>query len=113
MNKFNLSKDKRKLLRFSQILDKEVIIPDSVEIIVDDAFEYNSSFKSVICNSSLKTIKAKAFAETKVESIVFPASLESIEEKAFFGCTKLREVIFEGGDVTIAKNAFVGCKKRS
>ena len=65
--------------------------------------------------SSVSTIGKGAFAGTKFNSVVIPANVTKIEEKAFFECVNLVNLEFKGtnvadGALEIQANAFGGCK---
>ncbi|MDE5885346.1 MAG: leucine-rich repeat protein [Oscillospiraceae bacterium] len=66
---------------------KEIILPDSVTVIDDSAFQY------------CKTL----------ETIHFPASLYSIGDNAFESCQALQKLQLPEGLVTIGSYAFRGC----
>ena len=78
-------------------------IPASVETIEAAAFSGCSSLKTVIFEkgSNLKTIGKAAFygffGKCPITSIEIPASVETIEQEAFKGCSKLATVTFEKG----------------
>ena len=78
-------------------------IPASVETIEAAAFSGCSSLKTVTFEkgSNLKTIGEAAFygffGRCPITSIEIPASVETIEQEAFKGCSKLATVTFEKG----------------
>ena len=78
-------------------------IPASVETIEAAAFSGCSSLKTVIFEkgSNLKTIGNAAFygffGKCPITSIEIPASVETIEQEAFKGCSRLATVTFEKG----------------
>ena len=78
-------------------------IPASVETIEAAAFSGCSSLKTVIFEkgSNLKTIGKAAFygffGKCPITSIEIPASVETIEQEAFKGCSRLATVTFEKG----------------
>lgn len=63
---------------------------------IDSEFFKNYPIKSVVFaeGSNITEIGDSAFANTDLESIVLPSSLESIDQKAFSGCTSLTIVDF-------------------
>lgn len=82
----------------------ELIIPDNVELIDDNAFynvynKTNKTPKKLILGNSLKTIGNSAFYNFgylgAINEIVIPASVETIESSAFVLCP-VNTVIFEG-----------------
>lgn len=72
---------------------ENIIIPRSVKLIGDNAFEYCESLKYVcFLGSALETIGECAFSHSALESFVAPSSLLEIKESAFFGCKALKHV---------------------
>ena len=55
------------------------------------------------------TISQSAFSRTKIEEIIIPKNVETIEERAFHNCEKLRSVTIENGVKRIGKYAFLFC----
>jgi Listeria-Bacteroides repeat domain (List_Bact_rpt). len=104
----------------------------TLEEIREDAFAYAKSLKTVTSIDAVKTIGARAFLESSLESInlpadnpdfkilntsVFnfcqnltsieiPASVESIGVNAFNGCFNLSNVVLNEGLVTLGRQAF-------
>ncbi len=78
------------------------------------------SLKNVILPESLKKIRGtNAYTEAKggffnctsLESIEIPASVTSIEGKAFHGCSALKNVTIRGETTMIYDSAFSGCSQ--
>ena len=100
---------------------KTVVIPANVTTIGGSAFENCSSLATVTFEkgSQLKTIAGGyygAFSDCKtLKAIEIPASVETIEASAFYGCSSLTTVTFEKGSQlkTIGgghySGAFYGC----
>mgnify|MGYP001637795306 CR=1 FL=1 len=103
---------------FYQSKLKAIVIPASVETIEKSAFRGCSKLATVTFEkgSQLKTIGGGfysssyygAFSGCPITSIEIPASVETIEEAAFKGCSKLATVTFEKGSQlkTIGGHAF-------
>ena len=68
--------------------DKNVTIPDSVEVIGRGAFEDN----------------------TNIELVVIPNSVKRIDPYAFWGCDNLDTVVLGNGLTEVGDYAFTGCK---
>ncbi len=66
---------------------KEIVIPDTVEIIEYAAF--------ILCS--------------KLEKVHLPKELQSIEEYAFFDCRSINEISIPDNTLTIDKSAFAQC----
>lgn len=59
------------------------MIPDSVEVIDNQAFNSCSSLKYITFGSNLERIGRFAFQKTAIESIDIPANVEVIDNFAF------------------------------
>ncbi|MBO5778912.1 MAG: leucine-rich repeat domain-containing protein, partial [Clostridia bacterium] len=75
---------------------KEVILPNSIQIIDRSAFENCTSLKKVTLNEGLTTIRLEAFGNTGLTEIVIPKSVKSLWHSAFEGATALQKIYFEG-----------------
>ena len=72
---------------------KEIILPDTVESIGDEAFLNCSALQKVVLSSALKTINYNAFSGCSVlENIELPNGLQEIGKWAFQNCKKLKEL---------------------
>lgn len=68
---------------------KNLYIPDGIEAIGDNAFEY-SEIESIRLPNTLKTIGSHAFANCKLKgALEIPESVTSINSGAFYGCYDL------------------------
>ena len=119
---------------------KNTVIPESVEIIGENAFYGISTLGSIAIPANVTSIEKKAFSGcsslttvtfagsqlgtisvsafsscSALSSITIPASVTSIEKSAFSGCSSLTEVIFaEVSQLgTIGEQAFNNCKALS
>jgi hypothetical protein len=82
---------------------KSVSIPNGVIIIGERAFSGNNAgddcqLANVVFGkkSKLTTIGHEAFTGTELTSIIFPNSLTSIGEEAFWACSNLSSIAFDG-----------------
>ena len=114
--------------------EKQIVIPNGIEVIGPGAFSAHKELKGVEFPESLKTIGNSAFincsslAEVKfseglrtiglgafygcnsLNSIEFPASLQYIGSRAFGNCTALKDTIcLPETMVQVYKDAFEGC----
>lgn len=72
--------------------------------------KYNGDDKEVIIPQNVKSIGFGAFMEhSEIEKIVFPNSLEVIDEYAFYACTSLKEIIIPDNVSRIGRLAFGDC----
>lgn len=89
---------------------KEFKIPESVEIIFENAFSGCSNLHSLHFPSSVKTIVEYAFTHcTALEEILFTDGLEIIGEGAFRGCSSLKTVSFPKTLKSLGVSTFWGC----
>lgn len=91
-----------------------VVIPDTVEIIVDYAFAYCTNLVSVDFGENVAYIGESAFEEcTALKKIILPSKLETIGAGAFYKCSSATEIfvpktVKEWGFDT-AKGTFGNC----
>ena len=79
---------------------------DQLETIGDEAFGV-CDLVWIGFGESLKTIGREAFAYNhKLKKVELPATLETIDEAAFFACTGLKTVVFNGEPPEVGQAAF-------
>ncbi|MBO5715809.1 MAG: leucine-rich repeat domain-containing protein [Clostridia bacterium] len=61
----------------------------------------------------VKVIKADAFKDEGISSIIIPDGVATIESGAFMGCTWLKSITLPDSVTTIGDNAFKGCTRLS
>lgn len=69
--------------------DKLLILPADTRTIRAEAFYHADDLETVVLPEGLKTIGARAFAQSSLSAVNFPASLTSIAADAFDGCPEL------------------------
>ena len=90
--------------------DKDVVIPNGVTSIGDNAFRYCEKLTSVEIPEGVISIGARAFQLcSKLKSVVIPQSVRSIGVEAFKLCSKLTNVEIPEGVTYIGEGAFYGC----
>ena len=91
---------------------KSVIIPDSVTYIGYGAFQNCSNLASIEIPDSVTSTGWYAFAQcNSLTDITIPGSIEYISFSAFYGCSNLSNVTILEGTTSIVAHAFMGCKK--
>jgi hypothetical protein len=91
-----------------------VFIPNSVEIIWDQAFVNCSNLTGdLIIPNSVKTIGNDAFANCRNlnGNLVIPDSVETIGDRAFQSCSGLTSIEIPDSVESIGNYAFIGCSK--
>ena len=87
-----------------------VIIPESVTIIYDGAFDECNSLKSLIIPNGVTTIGGYAFANCdSLTSVIIPDSVTLFGPSAFHSCDSLSSVVIGSGVKTIGAYAFEDC----
>lgn len=88
---------------------QSIIIPDSVHVIGDSAFENCYALKEVNLNN-VTEIGAYAFANCyRLSKIEIPSSVNSIGSHAFYKCTNAIGITINEGVETIGDQAFANC----
>ena len=89
---------------------EEVSMPDSVQIIHDDAFKWCENLHNILLSKNLKKIGNRAFEGCKkIEEICIPEGTKKVGVRAFYFCTGLKEAIFSKSIEIIGGSAFEGC----
>ena len=90
---------------------EEVVIPDNIYEIAENAFAHCPGVKRVILPRGLERIEHAAFIMCKgLTEIVIPRRVKCIEEYAFWGCESLERLTVCEGVRTIDNSAFCGCR---
>ena len=90
----------------------ELVIPESVNVIGNYAFEYCSGLKNVYLPNSLTEIGQMAFGGcNKLANINIPNSVVYIGNSAFSGCNELTSINIPNGLSSIEFGTFSGCSK--
>ena len=88
----------------------EVIIPNSVTSIGDQAFAGSAQLRSITLPLALKAISRGMLAETAIEGIAVPEQVDSIAADAFNSCMQLQSVFLPASLKSVGDNAFAYCE---
>ncbi|MDE7365301.1 MAG: leucine-rich repeat domain-containing protein [Ruminococcus sp.] len=100
------------LEKYRECGKKDVVIPNGVTVIADEAFMGCTHIRSVTVSDGVKEIGKKAFDEClALEKVLFPDSVEKIGESAFNWCENLKEINLPDNIESIGQKAFQWCRK--
>ena len=87
-------------------------LPKTVKRIELYAMQYCKSLQKCTLPENLSEINDKAFANTSLSEVTFPASLTSIKYKVFYECSNLKTLRFTSSSVpTFGQDVFEDCSK--
>ena len=87
-------------------------LPKTVKRIELYAMQYCKSLQKCTLPENLSEINDKAFANTNLSEVTFPASLTSIKSKVFYECSNLKTLRFTSSSVpTFGQDVFEDCSK--
>lgn len=95
---------------------EEVVMPDSVKMIGNEAFSCCKYLKKINLSKNLqKTMNQLGYNACfkkceKLKGIEIPAGIKEIPNMMFFGCRELSEVVFHDGLEVIGASAFASCR---
>ena len=91
--------------------DKDITVPENIEIIAGGAFEDCDFIKSVTLPNGVSKIGENAFGNcSKLESVSLPDTLTAIESFAFCICTALTSITIPESVRFIGGFVFAGCE---
>lgn len=91
----------------------ELIIPDMVENICDNAFAGCINIGNIRMPDNLRSIGSQAFFNTAINIASIPSGVSSIGSMAFYGCKKLKSVSLQHFIEDIENSTFSGCENLS
>ena len=90
---------------------KNVLLPEGVTVIRDEAFNGCDQLETVALPSSVSEIKDNAFKGCfKLDGVVLPASLTVVGEHCFEYCKKLSAIALPASLKVVASKAFTNCE---
>lgn len=92
---------------------QKVNLPNGIKEITESCFYGCTALTEALLPDNLVTICDGAFAYTGLTSINIPASVTSIERRAFRKCDHMNQVLLHEGLTTIRRQAFEDCKALS
>ena len=94
--------------------EKNVVVPDGIEVIGREAFAANPYLESVTLPDSVRMIDYAAFADCpSLNQILLPDSVTTIGDSAFNHCQSLKTVSFGSGLISLGSGVFADCPKLS
>ena len=76
----------------------EMVVPNKVTSIGDQAFYNCSGIAAMTLSSTLKTIGSQVFYNNSFVSLTIPGTVETMGSDCFHGCTRLMYLTFQDGD---------------
>ncbi len=96
----------------SDILIEEIIIPEGITGIQQNAFYNYTRLRNIILPESISRIGGYAFYNcASLVNLIIPEGVTIIEDGAFSGCSNLESLIIPSSVTTIERNPFVKCYK--
>lgn len=101
------------LADFASVIDRTIVnleLPEGLTVIGDSAFEYCRKLTHLQLHPGLTKIASKGCADCyTLEIMELPATLETIQEYAFFNDYALATVTFNGKPASLGATAFKNC----
>ncbi len=95
---------------FSNAEIKEIILPNTIEIIKESAFEGNSYITSMAIPNSVRNIGENCFKDChQMRTIQLSESINQLCDFLFKDCSKLENIIIPDGVTIIGNFVFSGC----
>lgn len=86
-----------------------IALPDGLKDVTEYSFYECSSLKSINLSNYTKTIERYAFANTQIENVTVPNSVNVIGNFAFADNTSLKTLFIDNAPVVIGESAFYRC----
>ena len=86
-----------------------IVIPEGVEWIGSRCFKNFTNLKSVTLPSTIKKMYNYCFANTNIDNIIIPDSVNGVYKGAFLGCTNIKEIVFPDSIEELGSYLCSGC----
>lgn len=86
-----------------------IVIPEGVEWIGSRCFKNFTNLKSVTLPSTIKKLYNYCFANTNIDNIIIPDSVNGVYKGAFLGCTNIKEIVFPDSIEELGSDLCSGC----
>lgn len=90
-------------------LVKELVVPDGVVTVGNNAFSNCLSLRSVVIGNGVETVGDGAFSRTKISELSIGDSVKSIGANAFYNIATLKSLNIPDSVTEIGENAFFSC----
>ena len=93
-------------------IEGDIIIPENVRLIAEDAFEGCSRITGVTIPNRVTNLDVEVFSNcSRLTNIIIPNSVTNIGVGAFANCVRLTSIIIPNSVTNIGYNAFYKCTK--
>jgi hypothetical protein len=104
------NKNKTKLLIYPQRKTGDFVIPNSVTVIEERAFDNCAGLTRVIIGKNVTTIGKEAFRKcTGLTGIIIPGNVVNIDEDAFSGCRNIESITISDSINVVLRGIFQDC----
>lgn len=98
------------LVRFNGYTRKDIMIPEGITVIGENAFQGMNNIESVHIPKGVEKISAGAFSGCKnLKTVNIPDGVEIVDRDVFNGCINLKEISFPESIRNIEAGAMTGC----
>lgn len=108
-NNVVMNKDKTIVFAGNRNMEKNLVIPDTVEEIKDAAFML-CHIEEIVWPRNLKKIGELSFSGFAGKELVLPPTLKTIGNKAFIDCKNLEKLTISDGTESIGRYSFSACE---
>ncbi|MCC5830451.1 MAG: leucine-rich repeat domain-containing protein [Phycisphaeraceae bacterium] len=104
------TKDMTAIRRYPHARAGDYVIPDTVTVIMDEAFRFCRQLTGVTIPDGVTFIGKQAFRGCdRLTEITLPKSLTTLTHRAFKDCINLKSIVIPDGVTVIQRRTFRGC----